>query len=140
MALGVGPGDRVVTLPTSSSRPREPSRGSAATPVFCDIDPRHFGLDAAKLATLSLDGVKAVVPVHLYGHVIDLDPMVEAARGVPILEDAAQAIGARDRRGRIAGEWGAVAAWSFFPTKNLGGRRRGDGHHARSEDGGSFCA
>lgn len=136
MALGVGPGDRVVTSPFSFFATAGTIARIGATPVFCDIEPRHYGLDPAALAAMDMKGVKAIVPVHLYGHVIDMDPIIAAARGVPVLEDAAQAIGARDHRGRIAGELSAIAAWSFFPTKNLGAA--GDAGMASTKD--AACA
>ena len=120
MALDVGSGDRVVTTPFSFFATAGVVRRLDAIPVFVDIEPETFCLDAKKLAELSPDDVKVVIPVHLFGHTMDLDPVRTWSAGVvPILEDAAQAIGARDSRRRLAGTIGDCSAFSFFPTKNL---------------------
>ncbi len=132
MALGVGHGDRVVTTPFSFFATAGTISRLGAVPVFCDIEPVNFGLDPQKVALTERRGVKAIVPVHLYGHVMDMTSLIAAMPGIPILEDAAQAIGARDAFGRVAGELTAAAAWSFFPTKNLGAA--GDAGMASTKD------
>ncbi|MAG32373.1 MAG: transcriptional regulator [Deltaproteobacteria bacterium] len=121
MALDVGPGDRIVTTPFSFFATAGVVARLGARPVFVDIEPRSFGLDASGLADVERTDVKAIIPVHLFGDVIDLDPIAAwAGPGVAVLEDAAQAIGAVDVRDRVAGTIGAMGTFSFFPTKNLG--------------------
>lgn len=132
MALGVGHGDRVITTPFSFFATAGTISRLGAIPVFCDIEPVNFGLDPNQVAQANSTGVKAIVPVHLYGHVMDMTALMAALPGVPILEDAAQAIGARDTAGRVAGQLTALAAWSFFPTKNLGAA--GDAGMASTND------
>lgn len=121
MALDIGPGDEVVTSTFSFFATAGCVARVGATPVLVDIDPETFNLNPAMLARVITPRTKAIIPVHLYGLVADMDPIVmvaEAAR-VPIVEDAAQAIGAT-YKGRPAGGIGAIGCFSFFPTKNLG--------------------
>ena len=121
MALGVGPGDEVITSPfTFFASAGEVSRLNAR-PVFVDIEPGTFNLDPSRLEAAVTGRTKAIQPVHLYGQCADMGPILEIAgrRGIPVLEDACQAIGAADR-GRAAGTLGTMAAFSFYPTKNLG--------------------
>jgi dTDP-4-amino-4,6-dideoxygalactose transaminase len=126
MALGIREGDVVVTTPFTFFSTVSSITRLGATPVFVDIDPQTFNLDPYQLNTIDKDNVKAILPVHLYGQMADLEEigcwadMKEAA----IVEDAAQAVGA-SRNGRMAGSWGGASAFSFYPTKNLGGA--GDG-------------
>jgi dTDP-4-amino-4,6-dideoxygalactose transaminase len=120
MALGVTMNDRVITSPFSFFATAGTITRLGARPVFVDIEPVHFGIDMATARKADLDGAKAVVPVHLFGHVMDIEAMRKATGSLPILEDAAQAIGARDAAGRIGGTVGSIGAFSFFPTKNLG--------------------
>ena len=141
MALGVGAGDRVVTTPYSFFATAGVIARLGATPVFADVDPDTLNLDPAALRAC-LDGegadrVRAVVPVHLFGQCADMDPIVQIAdaRGIPVVEDAAQAIGARypSQRGeRRAGSMGALGCFSFFPSKNLGAL--GDGGLVVTDD------
>jgi dTDP-4-amino-4,6-dideoxygalactose transaminase len=119
MALGVGPGDEVVTSPLSFFASAGVVARLNARPVFADIDPETFDLDPDRLAQVINPRTKAVMPVHLYGQCADMDTIREVARGVPIVEDACQAVGAM-YRGRKAGVLGNIAAFSFYPTKNLG--------------------
>jgi dTDP-4-amino-4,6-dideoxygalactose transaminase len=122
MALGVGPGDEVITSPfTFFASAGEVSRLNAR-PVFVDIEPKSFNLDPERLEAAVTGRTKAIQPVHLYGQCADMGPILEIAgrRGIPVVEDACQAIGAADR-GRAAGTLGSMAAFSFYPTKNLGG-------------------
>lgn len=121
MALGVGPGAEVVTPTYSFFATAGTVSRLGATPVFVDIDPRTFNLDPVALARAITPRTRAIVPVHLFGLSADLDPILAAAQraGVPVVEDAAQAIGAR-YHGRLVGGFGLASCFSFFPSKNLG--------------------
>ncbi len=123
MALGVGPGDVVVTTPYTFFATAGCVARLGATPVFVDIDPATFNIDVAKLAdTLNRTAnVKAIIPVHLFGQCADLAAILALGKthGVPVLEDAAQALGARHPLGH-AGTLGEAGWFSFYPTKNLG--------------------
>ena len=121
MALGVGPGDEVVTSPFSFFASAGAVARLGARPVFVDIDPVTFDMDPARLEAAITPRTKAIEPVYLYGQCADMAEILEIAsrRGVPVLEDACQAIGA-SYRGRAAGALGTIAAFSFYPTKNLG--------------------
>lgn len=121
MALGVGAGDEVITPTYSFFATAGTVSRLGATPVFVDIDPVTFNLDPAAVERAMSPRTRAILPVHLYGLSADLDPILAlAARaGVPVVEDAAQAIGAR-YRGRVVGGFGSVGCFSFFPSKNLG--------------------
>ena len=137
MALGVGPGDEVITTPYTFFATAGAIARLGAKPVFVDIEPRSFNLDPRQVADY-LGGrhallndrarfdhdpgrVKAIIPVHLYGQCADMAPLLDLARerGIPIVEDAAQAIGTR-YQGRSAGTMGILGCFSFFPSKNLG--------------------
>ena len=121
MALSVGPGDEVVTSPFSFFASAGVIDRLHARPVFVDIDPVTFNLDPERLEAALTPRTKAIQPVHLYGQSADLGPILEIAgrRGIPVLEDACQAIGAT-YHGRSAGSQGTMGAFSFYPTKNLG--------------------
>lgn len=121
MALGIGPGDEVITPTFSFFATAGCVTRLGATPVFVDIDPITFNIDPAALAAAITPKTRAIIPVHLYGLVADMDAVlaVAAKANVPVIEDAAQAIGAR-RNGRQAGNFGKVGCLSFFPSKNLG--------------------
>jgi dTDP-4-amino-4,6-dideoxygalactose transaminase len=121
MALGIGPGAEVVTPTYSFFATAGCVSRLGATPVFVDIDPVTFNVDAAALEGAISPRTRGVLPVHLFGLPADMDSILQAARaaGVPVIEDAAQAIGAR-YRGRPVGSMGAVGCFSFFPSKNLG--------------------
>jgi len=120
MALGIGPGDRVLTTPFSFFATAGVVARLGARPVFMDVQRDTFEMDLSRLESCEKEQIKAVIPVHLFGHVMELDPLLEWAGERPVIEDAAQALGARDRRGRPPGSLGTCAAISFFPTKNLG--------------------
>ena len=142
MALDVGPGDLVVTTPYSFFATAGAVARLGAAPVFVDIDPRTFNIDPACLYDWferepeRRSRVKAIVPVHLFGQCADMAPILEvaASHGIPVVEDAAQALGARypgraggsrvndagEDGGRPAGAMGTLACFSFYPTKNLG--------------------
>jgi dTDP-4-amino-4,6-dideoxygalactose transaminase len=121
MALGIGPGDEVVTSTYSFFATAGSIARVGARAVLVDIDPVSFNLDPAAVASAMTPRTKAIMPVHLYGQCADMDAIGEIAAkaGVPVIEDAAQAIGSRigDRQ---AGTFGVSACFSFFPSKNLG--------------------
>ncbi|TAK24787.1 MAG: DegT/DnrJ/EryC1/StrS family aminotransferase [Chloroflexota bacterium] len=120
-ALGVGPGDDVVTVANTAVPTVSAITAAGAQPVFADVDPETLLMDATKVAPRITPRTRAIVPVHLFGQAVDMDPIIDLARrrGIPILEDAAQAHGARFK-GRPVGALGDACAWSFYPTKNLG--------------------
>ena len=122
MAWGIGPGDEVVTTPYSFFATAGAVWRTGAKPVFVDVEPDTLNLDPARLEAAITPRTKAIIPVHLYGQVADMDPINAIARdrGLFVLEDAAQAIGA-GYKGRRAGGLGDAAAFSFYPSKNLGG-------------------
>lgn len=134
-ALGVGPGTRVLTTAFSFFATASTIARLGAVPVFADIDPLTFNLspDSAAAALDASDAIAGIVPVHLFGRLADMDALgaVAARRHLWMLEDAAQAIGAR-RDGRHAGAWGQAGCYSFYPTKNLGGA--GDGGMIVTDD------
>ena len=120
-ALGVGPADEVVTAAHTATFTALGISMLGATPVFCDIEPESMTLDPERLERAITPRTRAIVPVHLYGQAADLDPILAVARrhGLKVVEDCAQAAGAL-YRGRPAGSFGDAAAFSFYPTKNLG--------------------
>jgi dTDP-4-amino-4,6-dideoxygalactose transaminase len=120
-ALGVGPGHEVIVPAFTFVATAEVVTQLGAVPVFADVEPRFLGLDPADVARKLTDRTRAVIPVHLYGHTADVTGLrrLTEPRGVWIVEDAAQAVGA-EHGGRRAGSLGHVACFSFFPTKNLG--------------------
>jgi dTDP-4-amino-4,6-dideoxygalactose transaminase len=132
-ALGVGPGDEVVTSPFTYFATVEAIRMADARPVFVDVEPGGFNLDAAGLEAALGPRTRAILPVHLFGRCADMERFRALAdpRGIPLVEDAAQAIGAR-RGGRAAGAWGAAGCFSFYPTKNLAAA--GDGGAVTTDD------
>ena len=120
-ALGVGPGDEVITTPFTFIATANTISHCGARPVFVDIDPRTYNIDPAAIEAAITERTKAIVAVHLYGQPADMDPIVElaGAHGLYVVEDAAQAIGAR-YKGRPVGSIGHAGCFSFYPTKNLG--------------------
>ncbi len=121
LAAGVGPGDEVITTPNTFIATAEAISYTGARPVFVDIDPATANLDPAHVEAAITSRTKAIIPVHLYGRPADLDALVEIGqrRGLPVIEDACQAHGARWRGKRVGG-FGLAATWSFYPPKNLG--------------------
>ncbi|HTL11042.1 MAG TPA: DegT/DnrJ/EryC1/StrS family aminotransferase [Bdellovibrionota bacterium] len=119
--LGVGPGDEVITTPFTFFATAEAISLLGAKPVFVDIDPRTFNIDAAQVEKKITAKTKVILPVHLYGQSADMEPILALARkrGLKVLEDTAQAWGA-EYQGKKAGTMGDVGAYSFFPSKNLG--------------------
>lgn len=122
MALGIGPGDEVVTTPYTFFSTAGAVSRLGATPVFVDIDPETYNLDVTKLEKALSWSTKLIQPVHLYGQCAEMDPIMEIAKrkGIPVLEDACQSLGA-SYAGLKACAIGDFAAISFFPSKNLGG-------------------
>lgn len=121
MTEGIGPGDEVVTTTYSFFATAGVIARLGATPVFVDIDPVSFNLAPEAVASAITERTRAVVPVHLYGQMADMEPILEIARrhDLVVVEDAAQAIGAEEG-GRRAGSRGHYGCFSFFPSKNLG--------------------
>ncbi len=120
-ALGIGPGDDVLTTSFTFFATAEAISSVGARPVFVDIEPDSFNIDPSRLEAAITPSTKAIVPVHLFGHAADMDAIRDVAsrHGLKIIEDAAQAFGAT-YRGQKVGTLGAVGAFSFFPSKNLG--------------------
>lgn len=121
MALNVGHGDEVITTAYTFFATAGAVARLGATPIFVDIDPLTYNLDPTKVAAAVTARARAIIPVHLFGQVADMGPLMEVARQrrIPVIEDAAQAIGAR-YRGLLAGSIGDYGCFSFFPSKNLG--------------------
>ncbi len=121
LALGVGHGDEVITVPSTFMATAEAITYCGAKPVFVDIEERTYTMDPAKLEQAITPRTKAIIPVHLFGQIADMDPILEIAqrRNIPVIEDACQAHGA-EYQGRRAGSIGTAAAFSFYPGKNLG--------------------
>jgi len=126
MAEDIGPGDEVITTPYTFFATVGAIARLRATPVFVDIDPVTFNIDVADLEAKVTSKTRAIIPVHLYGQMADMDPIMRIAErhGLVVIEDAAQAIGA-EYKGRRAGSIGHYGCFSFFPSKNLGAA--GDG-------------
>jgi dTDP-4-amino-4,6-dideoxygalactose transaminase len=126
-ALGIGPGDEVITSPYTFFATVGCIARLGARCVFVDIDPKTYNIDPAGLEAVITEKTKAIVPVHLFGQVAEMKRVNEIAakHGLPVIEDAAQAIGAKDDDGRMAGSLGTAGCFSFYPSKNLGAA--GDG-------------
>ncbi len=122
LALGIGPGDEVITVPHTFIATAEAISAVGARPVFVDVDPISYTMDPARVETTITKRTRAILPVHLYGQPADLDPLVDIARryNLAVVEDACQAHGA-EYKGRKAGTLGAAGCFSFYPSKNLGG-------------------
>jgi dTDP-4-amino-4,6-dideoxygalactose transaminase len=120
-ALGIGPGDEVITSAFSFVASGSTIVMAGATPVFVDIDPETYALDVAAAERAVTARTRAIIPVHLYGHPAPMDAVTALARAhrLAVIEDAAQAIGA-SWQGRAVGGWGDTTCLSFYPTKNLG--------------------
>jgi dTDP-4-amino-4,6-dideoxygalactose transaminase len=133
MALGVKAGDEVITAPFTFFATGGAIARLGARPVFADIEPQTFTLNPERVEAVITPRTRAIIPVHLYGQCADMDAINEIGRKhrLPVIEDAAQAIGARDR-GRRAGSMGLMGCFSFYPSKNLGGA--GDGGMLTTND------
>ena len=132
-ALGVGPGDEVITTPFTFFATAEAISHVGATPVFVDIEPDTFALDPDLVEAAITPRTRAIIPVHLFGHAADMDRIgnLGTAHGLRVVEDVAQAFGGRFR-GRLLGTIGDFGAFSFFPSKNLGAY--GDGGLLATDD------
>ncbi len=121
LASDVGPGDEVITVPSTFMATAEAITYCGATPVFVDVDPLTYTMDPACLREVMTSRTKAIVPVHLFGQPADMDPIMDVARefGVTVIEDACQAHGA-EYKGRRVGTLGDAGCFSFYPGKNLG--------------------
>ena len=121
LAAGIGPGDEVITVPFTFVATAAAIVYAGATPVFVDIDPETYNMAPAAIERAITPRTKAIMPVHLYGHPADMDPILDIARrrNVIVIEDAAQAHGA-EYHGRRCGSIGDLGCFSFYPGKNLG--------------------
>jgi dTDP-4-amino-4,6-dideoxygalactose transaminase len=121
VALGVGVGDEVITVANTGVPGTAAIVALGAIPIFVDVDPASRNMDPALIAAAITPRTKAIMPVHLYGLMVDMPAIlaVAQAHNIPVVEDCAQAHGA-SIDGRVAGSWGDVAAFSFYPSKNLG--------------------
>lgn len=133
MAVGVEAGDEVITPPYSFFATAGCVARLGAKPVFVDIDPQSYNIDPAGIEAAITAKTKAIIPVHLYGQMAEMDPIMEIAQrhNLYVIEDAAQAIGS-DYNGQRAGAIGHLGCFSFFPSKNLGGF--GDGGMVTAND------
>lgn len=120
-ALGVGPGDEVITTPFTFFASAETTSVLGATPVFADIDKNTLCIDPEKIEEKITEKTKAIIPVHIFGQMCQMDKIMEIANkyNIPVIEDACQAIGS-EYKGKKAGSIGKAGTYSFFPTKNLG--------------------
>ena len=140
-ALGVGQGDEVITTPFTFFATGGAVHNVGARPVFVDIDPRTYNIDPALVGAAITPRSKAVIAVDLFGQMAPIEQVAAAAKGLPVIEDAAQSIGASrviDGKKVMAGEAAAIGTYSFFPSKNLGGY--GDGGMMVTQDEGLFEA
>ena len=126
LALGVGPGDEVITVPNTFVATVEAILYTGATPVFADADEKTYCIDPDAVANAITPRTKVILPVHLYGQPCDMESILALARKheIKVVEDACQAHGA-SFMGRRTGSFGAAAAFSFYPTKNLGAMTKG---------------
>lgn len=121
LALGIGPGDEVITVPNTAVATVAAIELTGARARLCDVRPDTMLMDVRSLTASVTPRTRAIIPVHLFGQSADLGPVLDLARsrGIAVLEDCAQAHGAT-YRGKRVGSWGDIAAFSFYPTKNLG--------------------
>jgi dTDP-4-amino-4,6-dideoxygalactose transaminase len=132
MSLDIGVGDEVITTPFTFFATVGCITRTGAKPVFVDIDPQTFNIDPALIASAVTEKTKVIMPVHLFGQMADMDPIMEIANkyNLVVIEDAAQSI-TSTYKGRKAGSIGTAGCFSFFPSKNLGGI--GDGGQSRQQ-------
>lgn len=122
MSIGIGPGDEVITTPFTFFSTAGCVARLGAKPIFVDIDPKTYNIDPASIEEAITTRTKAIIPVHLFGQMADMDPIMAIAgsSSLAVIEDACQAIGA-EYKGKRAGSIGTTGCFSFFPSKNLGG-------------------
>ena len=139
-ACGVGPGDEVITTDFSFFASAGVISRLGARPVFVDIEPDTYNMDPNLIEAAVTPKTKVIMPVHLFGQLADMDPIMEIARkhGLRVVEDAAQAIGA-EYKGRRAGSIGDFGCFSFYPSKNLGAGGDGGMIVTNSEEGAARC-
>jgi dTDP-4-amino-4,6-dideoxygalactose transaminase len=132
-ALGIGPGDEVLTSPHTATFTALGISMAGATPTFADIEPDTGNIDPDRIEAAITPRSKAIMPVHLYGQVADMEPILDIGKrhGIPVIEDAAQAHGAT-YKGKKTGQIGVLSCFSFYPTKNLGAY--GDGGALTTDD------
>lgn len=132
-ALGIGKGDEVITTPFTFFATAESIAHVGAKPIFIDIEPGTYNIDASKIEAAITEKTKAIMPVHIFGQCADMDVInaIAEKHGLVVIEDACQAIGA-DYKGKMAGSLARAAAFSFFPSKNLG--CAGDGGCITTDD------
>ena len=132
-ALNIGAGDEVITTPFTFMATAEAITHAGATPVFVDIDPQTFNIDITKIPPAITNKTKAIMPVHLFGHPVNMSALMDIAQShnLLVIEDCAQATGA-EWAGQKIGSIGHIGCFSFFPTKNLGGC--GDGGAVTTND------
>lgn len=137
MSLDIGPGDEVITTPFTFFATAGCIARVGATPVFVDIDPQTYNIDPALIEAAVTDKTRAILPVHLYGQMADMDPIMAIAEkhNLFVIEDAAQSI-TSTYKSKLAGSLGTTGCFSFFPTKNLGGI--GDGGMVVTNDQGLY--
>jgi len=125
MALDIKPGDEIITTPYTFFATAGSIARLGAKPVFVDIDPKTYNIDVTKIEAVITDKTKAIIPVHLYGQCVDIDPIIEIAKknNLSVVEDAAQAIGSKNKK-RNAGTFGEFGCFSFFPSKEEEEMRR----------------
>ena len=134
-ALDIGRGDEVITTPFTFFATAGTIHNVGATPVFVDIDPKTFNISPKAIGAAITSKTKAIIPVDLFGQMAAMEEVSRVAAGIPVIEDAAQSIGARrsiDGESRMAGEPATMGTFSFFPSKNLGGY--GDGGMIVTQD------
>ncbi len=133
MAIDLGPGDEVITTPYTFFATAGAVARLGAKPVFVDIDPLSYNIDPGRIQAAITGRTRAIIPVHLYGQMAEMDPIMAVAEAhhLVVIEDAAQAIGS-EYHGRRAGSIGQMSCFSFFPSKNLGGF--GDGGMVTTND------
>lgn len=133
--LGIEAGDEIITTAHSFIATIEPVEEIGAIPVFVDIDPETYNIDVSQIEEKITDKTRAILPVHLYGQIANMDAIMEIARkhNLYVIEDAAQAHGA-ELNGKRAGQWGDIATFSFYPGKNLGAYGDGGAIVTNNED------
>lgn len=136
VVLGIGPGDEVITVPNTFIATAEAISFCGATPVFVDVEPHTYTMDPSLVESAITPKTRAIIPVHLFGQMADMDPIIAIAEkyGLSVIEDSCQAHGARYKGDRRAGSMGDAGAFSFYPGKNLGAYGEGGAIVTNNED------